>query len=106
MKQAIEEAIREKQDEKRRKRDAKESARKAAELKKLREEIDSQFVAKGEYKEGILLNEPNEITNNNTKGSTVGILGGFLGQLVMVVSGAHRKAKHDGIKILLDPKTV
>ena len=106
VRQAIDEALREKQEDKKRKREAKDAARKAADLKKLREQVDSQFVSKGEYKESILLNEASEINGNLSKSSTVGILGGFLGQLVMVVSGAHRKAKHDGIKVLLDPKVV
>jgi len=106
VKQAIEEAIREKQEEKRRRKEAKEQARKAAELKKLREDVAAAFVAKGEFKENILAHEMYEVSGNYARANTIGVLGGFLGQLALVVSGAHRRAKREGIASVLDAKNV
>jgi hypothetical protein len=106
VKRAIEEAHREKLEEKRRKREAKEAARKAAELKKLRDEVSYRFVAKGEYKESILTNEVQEITGFHIKAGAVGALGGFIGQLGIVLSGAHKKAKALGIKVLQEARII
>lgn len=103
VKRSIEESAREKLEDKKRKKEAKEASKKAAELKKLREDVNATFVAKGEYKDSILSNEVQEITGFHLKNAgAVGALGGFLGQLALVVSGAHKKAKAQGIDLLKD----
>lgn len=43
-----------------------------------------------------------EITNNHVKGHCVGVLGGFIGQLIVVVSATHKHSKES----LLDPKLI
>lgn len=93
MRQAIEEAQKEKLEEKRRRKELKEQARKAAELKRLREEVNALFVAKGEFKDGVLIQEQQEITGHHSRTSVIGALGGFLGTMGIVISGAHLKAK-------------
>lgn len=93
--QAVEEAEEAKQEDIQRRREAKEAAKKAAELKRLKEEIRVAFIdgTKTEMRDSILNNEVTEITGNHQRGHIVGALGGFLGQLIMVVGGAHKRAK-------------
>jgi hypothetical protein len=52
-------------------------------LKRLREEININYVLKGESKEHILGQEMVEITGHNLRNNCVGILGGMLGQIIM-----------------------
>ncbi len=107
VKRAKEEAARERMEEKRRKKEAKEAARKAAELKRLREEVNTVFLSKGEFKDSILNNEVSEITGFHNKASgAVGTLGGFLGQMALVIAGAHKRAKQLGLTLLSEAKTV
>lgn len=107
VKRAIEEAHKEKLEEKRRKKEAKEAARKTAELKRLREEVNTLFVSRGEYKDSILSNEVQEITGfHNKANNAVGTLGGFLGQLALVVSGAHKRAKTAGITLFEEARVI
>lgn len=104
---AIEEAQKEKLEEKRKRKEAKELARKAAELKRLREEVNTLFVSKGEFKDGVLIQEQIEITGNHSRQPIIGALGGFLGTLAIVVSGAHLKAKQAGLeKVMLDARII
>jgi len=55
---------REKLEEKERRRAAREAARKAAELKKLRDEVQELFISKGETKEHILQQDLIEANGN------------------------------------------
>jgi hypothetical protein len=109
VKRAIFDAQQEKLEEKRRKKEAKELARKAAELKKLRDDVNKLFVLKGEYKDSILSHEPFNANGYHMRQMTIGVLGGFLGQMIIVVSGAHRRLKMaggDAPKMMLEPKFV
>ena len=54
LKRAVEEARMEKIERKKRAKEEKEQARKAAELQKLRDDVNKLFVARGEYKDNIL----------------------------------------------------
>jgi hypothetical protein len=60
-----EEQEREKQEEKMKRKAAREAARKANELKKLKDEIHEQFIAKGESREHILSQDIIEITGHH-----------------------------------------
>jgi hypothetical protein len=107
MRRAIEEAARQKQEDKRRKKEAKEANKKAAELRKLKEDIYEKYISRGSYQDSILSNEVSDANGFHSRTPCVGVLGGFLGQLVLVLSGAHRKAKAAGLeKFLLEPKVV
>lgn len=55
---------REKLEEKERRRAAREAARKAAELKKLRDEVQELYISKGEPKEHILQQDLIEANGN------------------------------------------
>lgn len=79
VRQGQEEAERYRLEEKRKRRAQREAAKKAAELKKLKEEVYVKFVQKGEYKEHILGQEMIEINGNHQKVPCVGGLGGLLG---------------------------
>jgi hypothetical protein len=106
VRKAIEEAHRQKLEDKRKRKEAKEQARKTAALKALKDDINRRFIQKGEYKESILSHEVSEVTGFYFKTPTIGTLGGFLGQMILVMGGAHRLAKKEGVKNLLQPKIV
>jgi radial spoke head protein 3 len=104
---AIQEAQRDKLEDKRRKKEAKEASRKAAELKRLKEDVHSVYIAKGDYRDSILSNEVTNANGFHSRNPCAGVLGGFLGQLILVISGAHKKVKEAGLeKLMLDPKIV
>ena len=106
MRQAIEEAQKEKLEQKRKRKEAKEASRKAAELKRLREEVNTLYVSRGEFKDSTLSHEISEVNGHHAKTGCVGAIGGFLGQMALVISGAHKKAKQAGLSIVLDPRVV
>jgi len=84
---------REKEEEKMRRKAAREAVKKANELRKLKEEIYNNFVAKGESKENILAQEIIEIDGMHLKLPSVGALGGMLGQMIVCFHAAHRHWK-------------
>lgn len=62
---AIKEAGKDKLEEKQRKKEAKESNKKAAELKRLKDDVDSLFIARGEYRDSILQQEVSNVNSHH-----------------------------------------
>ena len=94
----------EKEEEKKRRRAAREAIKKANELKKLKDEVNDMFVAKGEHKEHVLNQEIVEITGLHQKVPTIGAIGGILGQIMICF---HTLFKHWTKDLdILNPKTV
>lgn len=102
----IEQAKREKLEGKRRKKEAKEAAKKAAELKKLKEEVFNTYISRGDSRDGILANEVMNANGFHQRSQCAGVLGGFIGQLMLVISGAHRRMKQTLGKLLVEPRIV
>jgi len=90
-----EQAEKEREEAKQQRRAAREAARKAKELQKLKDEVHAEFVAKGDHREGILLQDLVEINGNYLRGPIVGGLGGLLGQLILCFSAIHKKWKKE-----------
>jgi hypothetical protein len=96
---------RERQEEKQRRRAARLAAKKAAELRKLKEEINESFIKKGEPREGMLLQDMVEIDGNYQRQAMIGCLGGMLGQLIVCFSALSKMEQLRDVDIL-DPKVV
>jgi len=84
---------REKEEEKRERRAAREAVKKANELKKLKQDIYTNFVEKGEHRENILNQDLIEIDGMNLRAPCVGSLGGMLGQMIICFHAVHRHWK-------------
>ena len=90
-----EQAAREREEAKQQRRAAREAARKARELQKLKDEVFAEFVAKGEPREGILVQDLVEANGNYQRAPAMGGLGGLLGQLVLCFSAVHKRWKKE-----------
>ena len=72
----------------------------------MKDSINHRYVSKGEFKEGILTQEVSEITGHHIKTGCVGVLGGFIGQLILVIDGANNIAQKKDIKAMLEPRII
>lgn len=72
----------------------------------MKDSINDRYVSKGEFREGILTQEVSEITGHHTKTASVGVLGGFIGQLILVIDGANNIAQKKDIKAMLEPRII
>ncbi len=106
VKRSIEEAALKKLEDKRRRKEARELAKKAAGLKALKEDLYSKFIAKGENKDSVLSQEFSEINGFHTKQPAIGAIGGFLGQMIMVIAGAARIAEKNKITDFFEPRVI
>ncbi len=86
---AIEDAAAKKLEDKKKRKEARELARKQAGLKALKEEMHAKFVAKAEHKDQFMQLEMMEINANHQKQGVQGVIGGFIGQMIMVFNGAY-----------------
>lgn len=81
-----------KEEEKRIRREKKAAKRKAEELRKLKREINETFIAKGESKEHMLLQDCENIDANHQKeGAHLCVFGGILGQIIIALSTIHKR---------------
>ena len=74
-------------------------------MKKLKDEINENYILKGEQREHILTQDIVEITGNNQKQHAISGLGGMIGQMILCFSAIHKKWKKEQEGIL-DPKVV
>jgi hypothetical protein len=100
-----EKLAREKEEDKRKRRLAREAVKKANELKKLKDEVHSLFVVKGESKEHVLNQEFIEITGLHLKTPSIGSIGGILGQIMICFHTIHKHWAKE-VNDILSPKTV
>lgn len=85
--QAARKAEEVKREAKLQRRAAREAVRKAEELAKLREKIKEEFISQGKTEEGIIFQDLIDIDGFGRKEEkVVGVIGGFLGQLIMVLN--------------------
>ena len=47
-----------------------------------------------------------DIHGNHLKAGTIGVLGGFMGQLILALSAVEEKCKEKDITFLSDPKVI
>jgi hypothetical protein len=106
VRRGIEEAQQRKLEEKRKRKEARELARKAAGLKALKDDLNAKFVSKGEVKDQILVQEFSEINGFHNKTPVIGALGGFLGQLILVIAGAAKAAVKNKITDFFEPRVI
>lgn len=106
VRRGIEEAHQRKLEDKRKRREAKELARKVAGLKALKEDINAKFVAKGEIRDQILVQEFSEINGFFIRHPVIGALGGFLGQLILVIAGANKVAQANKVEDFFEPRVI
>ena len=93
-------------EEKRKRKEARELARKAAGLKALKEELNAKFVAKGEIKDQILVQEFSEINGFHSRQPVIGAIGGFLGQIILVIAGAAKVAQKNKVEDFFEPRVI
>lgn len=86
-----EQVMQEKEEAKQRRRAAREAHKKASELKKLKSEVNQEFVVKGEPRDNIMIQDMLEVTGNFQKTPMVGVVGGLLGQFILVFSAVQKK---------------
>ena len=93
-------------EDKKKRKEARELARKQAGLKAMKEEMHAKFVAKAEHKDQFMQLEMMEINANHQKQGVQGVIGGFIGQMVMVFNGAYQAALKHKIDDFLTPSVV
>lgn len=103
---AIEDAAAQKIEEKRKRKEARELQRKQASLRALKDELNARFVQKAEHKENLIGLEMMNINGFHQKQNVQGVIGGFLGQLIIVLSGAFEVAQKHKIEDFLTPIVV
>jgi len=103
---AIEDAAAQKVEEKRKRKEARELQRKQASLRALKDELNARFVQKAEHKENLIGLEMMNINGFHQKQNVQGVIGGFLGQLIIVLSGAFKVAQKHKIEDFLTPNIV
>lgn len=103
---AIEDAAAQKIEEKRKRKEARELQRKQASLRALKDELNARFVQKAEHKENLIGLEMMNINGFHQKQNVQGVIGGFLGQLIIVLSGAFKVAQKHKIEDFLTPNIV
>jgi len=103
---AIEDAAAKKIEDKRKRKEARELKRKQEALRDLKNELNAKFVQKAEHKENLIGLEMMDINGFHMKQNVQGVIGGFLGQLIIVISGAYKVAQKNKIEEFLTPNVV
>jgi len=106
VKRSIEEAAQKKLEDKRKRKEQRELAKKAAGLKAMKEDLYAKFIAKGESKDSVLSQEFSEINGFYSKTNGVGAIGGFLGQMILVIAGAAKIAEKNKITDFFEPRVI
>ena len=106
VKRSIEEAAQKKLEDKRKRKEQRELAKKAAGLKAMKEDLHAKFIAKGESKDSVLSQEFSEINGFHSKTNAVGAIGGFLGQMILVIAGAAKIAEKNKINDFFEPRVI
>jgi hypothetical protein len=83
-----------------------ELLKKQAGLRALKEELNARFVQKAEIKENLTGIEMMDINGYLQKQNVPGVIGGFLGQFIIVMSGAYQVAQKHKIEEFLSPNVV
>ncbi len=67
--------------------------------------MKEEFIAKGEQRDNILMQDMLEVTGNFQKAPIVGIVGGLLGQFIFVFSAIQKKWGKDLMGEPTDPES-
>lgn len=102
----IEDAAAQKLEDKRKRKEARELQKKQQALRALKEELNARFVQKAEHKENLIGIEMMDINGFHQKQNVQGVIGGFLGQMIIVISGAYRVAQKHKIEEFLTPNII